>query len=136
MGKIVIRLKSKEKIKSKQKNKHVNPCPICNQHMDLCVTSHKNKPFVDNKNYSKMCFTCYSTPKILQQKYNENGYIIEQVDLPYDKKNLHTPEELLHEGSADSLEQAKKCVRSVKKLVIENKINNKTKPKLEFYLSE
>lgn len=137
MKKIVIKLKSEkkqEKIKLNKKN--VMSCPICGQHMDMCVTSHKNKPFVDNKLYAKMCFTCFSVPKILQQKYDEKGYISEQIELSYDKKNLHTAEELVHEGSADSLDQAKKCVRSVKKLVVEKHINNKIKPKLEFHIAE
>lgn len=127
MSKIVI----KPKIKQKK-----DPCPICGQHMDLCVTSHKSKPFVDNKTYPKMCFTCYSVPKILKQKYGENGYIIEQIELPYDIKNLHKPQELFYEGSADSLEQARMCVNSVKKLVVKKQINNKIKPKLDFYLTE
>lgn len=104
--------------------------------MDICVTSHKNKPFIDNKFYAKMCFTCYSLPKILQQKYDENGYIKEEVQLDYCKENLNKPEELVHEGSADTIEYARKCYRSVKNLIVEKnkKITNKTKPKLEFYI--
>ena len=39
-------------------------CPICDQPMDIEVTSHKNSPFVDNKTYSTMCFTCYFAPKM------------------------------------------------------------------------
>lgn len=132
--KIVIKLKSKLD-NLKQKNKKSDYCPICEQRMDMCVTSHKNKPFVDNKFYPKMCFTCFSVPKILEQKYDDNGYIREESDLEYSQKNLHSAEDLFIRGSADSLEQAKKCVRSVKKLTVDkgNK-SNKTKPKLEFYL--
>lgn len=141
MKKIVIKFKSdkkvtKIKLNKKIKNKDIIPCPICGQHMDMCVTSHKNKPFVDNKNYPKMCFTCYTVPKILEQKYDEKGYIFEEKQLEYSKKNLHSPEELFQEGSADSLEQAKKSIISVKKLVLEKEIKNKIKPKLEFYLNE
>jgi hypothetical protein len=123
----------KKKISIKLK---VEFCPICSQKMDLCVTSHKNKPFIDNKFYTKMCFTCYNVPKISEQKYDENGYIKEELELEYCKKNLYKPEELLHEGSADSIQYAKKCYRSVKNLVIENdkKTITKTKPKLEFYI--
>jgi hypothetical protein len=111
-------------------------CPICSQEIDMCVTSHKNRPFIDNKLYSKMCFTCYSVPKIIDQKYDEKGYIIEEKQLEYSHKNLHNPEEIFTQGSADSLEQAKKSVRSVKKLIVqkETKQKEKSKPKLEFYM--
>lgn len=132
MKKISLKLK-KDKINKKIK---IDPCPICQQHMDVCVTSHKNKPFVDNKFYPKMCFTCFSVPKTIEQKYDENGYILEEKELDYSKKNLHKPEELFHEGSADTLFNAKKSVRCVKKLVVQKEIKNKNKPKLEFYTNE
>lgn len=131
MDKIKIKLKSKKINKTKSDN-----CPICNQHMDLCVTSHKNKPFVDNKFYSKMCFTCYSVPKILSQKYNEQGYIQEEITMEYCHKNLNKPEELLFEGSAETIEKAKKSYKAVKNLTLEKEIKNKTKPKLECYINE
>lgn len=121
----------KKKISLKLKD---NSCPICFQKMDLCVTSHKNKPFIDNKLYPKMCFTCYSVPKIYDQKYDEKGYIKEEIALDYSHRNLNTPQELFNEGSADSIDQAKKCYNSVKKLMIGKEIKNKTKPKLELYL--
>jgi hypothetical protein len=113
-----------------------NLCPICNQKMDLCVISHKNRPFIDNKLYPKMCFTCYSVPKIYDQKYDENGYIKEEKTLDYNFSNLHTPQEIFNEGSADSLEQAKKCVKAIKDLKVAKEIKNKTKPKLDFYLMD
>lgn len=104
--------------------------------MDLCVTSHKNKPFIDNNTYPKMCFTCYSVPKILEQKYDEKGYIKEEIDLEYSHKNLNKPEELLVDGSAETIEQAKKSFRAVKNLDIKKEIKNKIKPKLECYIYE
>lgn len=124
------------KKKLELKKSKIELCPICNQKMDMCVTSHKNKPFVDNKLYPKMCFTCYSVPKIIDQKYDEKGYIIEENILEYSHKNLHKSEEIFHQGSADTLEQAKKCVRSVKNLVVQKdaKQKEKSKPKLEFYI--
>jgi hypothetical protein len=134
MGKIVIKLKSNKKLKLKQNNKKSDLCPICEQKMDMCVTSHKNKPFIDNNIYPKMCFTCFSVPKILDQKYDDKGYIKEENVLEYSHKNLHSAENIFKEGSADSLEQAKKCVRSVKNLTVGKEIKNKIKPKLEFYL--
>ncbi len=121
----------KKKIVLKRKSE---PCPICNQVMDLCVTSHKNKPFIDNKNYAKMCFTCYSVPKILDQKYDKNGYIIEEIQLEYSHKNLHNAEELVREGSADTLAYAKRSIMAIKELKVAKDIKNKQKPKLEFYI--
>lgn len=128
-----IKIKSKSKLIKKIKKSKC--CPICNQTMDLCVVSHKNKPFVDNKLYPEMCFTCYHVPKISQQKYDEKGYILEENDLEYSIKNLNNAEELYNSGSADSLEYARKCVRAVKKLQIEkSKYKEKSRPKLEYYL--
>lgn len=126
-------MKKKKLVLKRTKNEF---CPICNQEMDMCVTSHKNRPFVDNKLYPKMCFTCYSVPKIIDQKYDEKGYIIEEQQLEYNHKNLHKPEEIFSQGSADSLDQAKRSVRGVKKLVVqkEAKQKEKSKPKLEFYM--
>jgi hypothetical protein len=128
--------KIKLKLKKEQKQQKIDLCPICSQNMDICVTSHKNKPFVDNKFYSKMCFTCFCAPKILDQKYDEKGYISEEKELDYCKKNLHSAQELFDQGSADSLAYAKKSVKSIKKLVSAKEIKNKIKPKLEFYLNK
>jgi hypothetical protein len=129
---------NKIKIKSKSnkiKLKKGSNCPICNQTIDLCVISHKNKPFVDNKCYSEMCFTCYHVPKVSEQKYDEKGYIIEEVDLEYSIKNLNSPEELFDSGSADSLECAKRSVRAVKNLkILKSGKDKKIRPKLEHYL--
>ena len=109
-------------------------CPICDQPMDIEVTSHKNSPFVDNKTYSTMCFTCYSAPKIMKQKYDNNGYILEEIEIEYDISNLYSPKELFEQGSADSIKYAKNCVDSIKKLkVIKNK-NKKCKPELKIQL--
>lgn len=131
-----IKLKSivpKTKIKKVKKGE---VCPICDQIMDLCVTSHKNKPFIDNKCYPKICFTCYHVPKITEQKYDEKGYILEEVSLDYSIKNLHSPEELFNSGSADSLEYAKKSVRAIKKLEIaKGGKEKKNRPNLEYYLT-
>lgn len=138
--KIVIKLRQDnlvvKKYKEKTNNKNINICPICFQKIDLCVTSHKNKPFIDNKLYPKICFTCFHVPKIFEQKYDERGYIKEEICLDYSHENLHKPEDLVYSGSADSLEHAKRCVKAVKNLHIEKcskKDDKKTKPKLEFY---
>ena len=139
--KIVIKLRQDNLVvkKDKEKSNKKNICPICLQKIDLCVTSHKNKPFIDNKLYPKICFTCFHVPKISEQKYDERGYIKEEIGLDYSHENLHKPEDLVYSGAADSLEHAKKCVKAVKNLRIEKcskKDDKKTKPKLEFYLMD
>jgi hypothetical protein len=130
MKKIKINFKAEKKDKKKSDN-----CPICGQYMDLCVISHKNKPFVDNRLYPKICFTCYCVPKVSDQKYDENGYIKEEIDLEYSHKNLYKPEDLLLKGSAENIHQATKSYKAVKNLQIEKQIKNKTKPKLECYIN-
>lgn len=129
-------IKIDENKKSKIKKRKIDPCPICGQHMDLCVTSHKNKPYVDNKLYNKICFTCYSVPKVIVQKYDKNGYIIEEVPLEYSIRNLKNSKELVEEGSALSPAEAKKCIESIKKLKINKEIKNKIKPKMEMFINE
>lgn len=112
-------------------------CPICNQKSDLFVTSHKNHPFVDNKLYSKICFTCFSAPKTMIQKYEEDGSVKEEINIDYSVKNLHSPRYLFESGSADNLNQAKKCVKAIKSLRVESTKSTikKTKPKMEIYLN-
>jgi len=93
------------------KNKTI--CSLCGQKTDIYTTVHRSKPFVDGKNYQKLCFTCFSVPKTLNQTYNSRGLIKEEIEIPYSCQNLHTPKEVYSEGSADSLKQAKKSVESV-----------------------
>jgi hypothetical protein len=88
-------------------------CSLCNQKMDIHTTVHKTKPYVDGNLYPKMCFTCYHVPKIIDQTYNKEGLVKEEIDLPYSCENLHSAKELFYMGSADTLSQAKKSVASV-----------------------
>ena len=111
-------------------------CPICQQKSDLFVTSHKNKPFVDNKLYPKICFTCFSAPKTMLQKYKEDGSVKEEIELEYSADNLYSAKELFEAGSADNLNQAKNCIKAIKNLQIQNENNiKKNKPKMELYLN-
>ncbi len=80
----------KKTVARKSVKKVFKNCPICNQKMDLYVTSHRSTPFVDNNNYPKMCFGCYNVPRTQRQKYKEEGYIIEDAILEYSMKNLNT----------------------------------------------
>lgn len=89
-------------------------CPICQQKTDIYTTAHKINPFVDGKTYSILCFTCFFVPKILEQKYDKNELIIEEIDLPYCCSNFHTAKELYEQGSAETLKKAKICIESVK----------------------
>lgn len=88
-------------------------CKMCNQKTDVWTTVHRNLPFIDNKLYSEMCFTCYFVPKLVEQKYNKEGNIIEEAPLPYSCENLHTAKELFEQGTSDSLKYAKNCVSAV-----------------------
>ena len=106
-------------------------CPICNQKMDLAVVSHKSKPFVDNKTYDKICFTCYSVPKTVEQKYFKDGTIKEDKQLEYCIDNIHSAQELMDQGSADNLNQARNSVNAVKQLKVIKNSNTKYKPKQE-----
>ena len=81
--------------------------------MDLYTTVHKNYPFVDDKMYPALCFTCYFVPKTEDQKYGSDGTVVEDFELPYSPKNLHTAKELHQMGASDTLSQAKKCVHAV-----------------------
>lgn len=91
-------------------------CPVCNQKMDICTTVHKNVPFVDNKTYPIMCFTCYFVPKTHDQKYSKDGSVSEELELEYSPKNLHTPKELYDSGASETLKQAKLSVAAVEML--------------------
>lgn len=84
--------------------------------MDIFTTAHKNIPFVDNKTYPAMCFTCYFVPKIQEQKYSRDGSVSEELELEYSPKNLHTPKELYDSGASETLKQAKLSAAAVEAL--------------------
>lgn len=100
----------------KNKFKKSDLCPICEDYMDLVIVSCKNTPFVDGKNYPKMCFTCWHVPKEEVQIYDESGCIKEVNGPFYDHLHLNSAQELVDEGSADTLKQARKSLRCVKKI--------------------
>jgi C4-type Zn-finger protein len=88
-------------------------CPICQQKMDIWTTVHKNLPFVDNRTYPAICFTCYFVPKTVDQKYALDGTVSEEIDLSYSPSNLHTAKELYEAQTAESMKRAKACVEAV-----------------------
>lgn len=90
-------------------------CELCDQNTDVYTSSHKSLPFIDGRNYSKLCFGCFNSPKTINQKYDKNKDIKEQIELDYCCENLLTPKELYEQGSTDSLKQAKISINAVQK---------------------
>lgn len=101
-------------------------CSVCGQKADIYTTIHKGSPFVDNKNHPVVCFTCYFVPKLLEQRYGEDGAVLEEKELEYGCKNLHTPKELYESGASDTLKQAKVSVDAVRNLC--KKVRTSKKP--------
>jgi len=81
--------------------------------MDIWTTVHKNSPFVDNKMYPAICFTCYFVPKVVEQKYAPDGTVSEEIDIPYSCSNLRTAKELYEAHTAETMKRAKICVEAV-----------------------
>jgi len=104
-------------------------CPLCGQNMDLFTTSHKNSPFVDNKNYAVLCFTCYFVPKIIEQFYAPDGSVSEEKILDYSCENMCSATELHERGTADTIKQARRCVAAVKESCKGSKKHQKHRPK-------
>lgn len=92
-------------------------CPICNQYMDLIVTSHRTKPFIDGNLYPRMCFGCYHTPAEYVTIYDKNDNIQDTIGPTYSHRQLNTAEELFQNGATNSLKEAETCVKSVKKCI-------------------
>lgn len=97
--------------------------------MDIYCTAHRNNPFVDDRCYPRICFGCFWTPKTVEQIYDKDGFVLEERHLPFSHKNLHTPEELFKYGMCDTLEEAVKCVRGVKKACKDAGLDGRTKGK-------
>jgi len=111
------------------KTKKTDLCPICNQYMDMIVTSCRNSLFVDDKFYPKMCFGCFHTPADEKFTYYTDGRI-KSVEGPFwDHKHLHTAQELVDNDSCDSLAQARKCVNGVRTVIKKAGLTGRKKPK-------
>jgi hypothetical protein len=93
--------------------KPLRKCDVCGSLVDIYTNCHAKNKFIDYKFYEKVCFTCYHVPKIIYQKYDKEGLLVEQNELEYCCDNLNTPKELLLAGSADNLKEAKKSFESV-----------------------
>lgn len=104
-----------------EKHRKADLCPLCGKFMDLYCTGNKHIPFVDGKTYDKLCFTCYHVPKTERQVYEKNGDIKEIIELPYSSQHLHTAQELVNLGPADTILEARKSVAAVRASIKENK---------------
>ena len=87
--------------------------------MDFHVTHYRNKPFIDGKTYPRMCFCCDKVPVETIQHYAEDGSIENEEGPFFDCKHLAKPEELVLQGSAESVAEARKCVLGVKRKINE-----------------
>lgn len=90
-------------------------CSLCEQATDIYTTIYRTKPFIDGKLYQKLCFACYSVPKVIKQTYDSKGLIKDEIQLSYSCNNLHSAKELYLQGSAETLKEAKKSLESVEK---------------------
>lgn len=106
--------------------KSLRKCDICGSVLDIYTNCHAKNKFVDYNFYDKVCFICYFVPKIIDQKYDKEGQVDEDVELEYCCDNLNTPKELFYNGNAESLKEAKRSYESVLELCKKVK-KNKTK---------
>jgi len=94
-------------------------CPICGQYMDFYVVHYRNSPYIDGKNYSRMCFCCDQVPIQRIQHCNKDGSIDYEEGPFFDCKHLAKPEDLFKLGTAESVAEARKCVLGVKRKIAE-----------------
>lgn len=90
-------------------------CDICGQRTDIYTSVHKKTPFVDGKNYSVVCFTCFFVPKVAEQRYAKDGSLEEEIDVPYGCQSMMSAKELHDQGASDTLKYAKACVEAVQR---------------------
>lgn len=111
-------------------------CDICGASMDIYTNVHQKSKFIDYNYYDKVCFTCYFVPKTKTQKYDKEGCLSEEIELDYSSDNLNSPKELLSQGHAETLKEAKRSYESVNNLCKKKKKNkNKLfRPKADWRL--
>jgi len=91
-------------------------CQICNQKTDFYTNVHKKDPFINGKNYDFVCFTCFFVPKLIEQTYNKDLTLKEEIELEYSCENIKTAKDLYEQGSSDTLAYAKRSVEAVKSI--------------------
>lgn len=112
-------------------------CDICKQTADLYTKAHKTSPFVDGRNYDRVCFGCFNVPRTIEQTYQSDGCLKDHIGLDYSPKYLHSPKELTTEGCCDTLGEAKRCVEAVTKLCSKAKKSTRLtgKPKPDWIIA-
>lgn len=104
-------------------------CDICKQKTDIYTKVHKSIPFVDGRNYEKVCFGCFNVPRTIKQTYSSDGCLKDHDELDYSPNSLHSAKELTNEGCCDTLKEAKICLEAVSKLCSKAKKSVKLKGK-------
>lgn len=123
---------------SKKKSCRKKICDICGSLVDIYTSVHSKNKFIDYNFYEKVCFTCYFVPKIIDQKYNQEGLVLEENELEYCCENLNTPKELISAGNAESLKEAKRSHEAVVELCKKVKKNKSkiSRPKADWKLTD
>lgn len=112
-------------------------CSLCGQKTEIFTTAYRHTPFVDGEKYLKLCFSCFFVPKNLIQIYDENGLVKEEDQISCSCSNLSTPKELLEQGSADSLKEAKISFLKIKEVcLLSKKKKEVVRPKPNWQLSD
>ena len=112
-------------------------CDICGQKTLIYTKSHKAVPFVDGRNYDRVCFGCFNVPRTSEQTYQADGCLKDHIELNYSPEYLHSPKELTNEGCCDTLREAKVCVEAVTKLCSKAKksVRLKGRPKPDWIIT-
>jgi len=106
-------------------------CQICDEVKDLYCSGYSKNPFIDGKCYYRICFSCYHVPKTVNQIYDKDGSILEEMQLPFSHKNIHTMKELVDMGASENFSEAKKSVKSVVNLIKNAKPSDLKKQKTQ-----
>lgn len=104
-------------------------CDICKQKTQIYTKVHKSVPFVDGRNYDRVCFGCFNVPRTSHQTYSSDGSLRNHCDLDYSPDYLHSAKELTDEGCCDTLREAKECVEAVIELCDKRKKSTKLQGK-------
>jgi hypothetical protein len=104
-------------------------CDICKQNTDIYTKIHKTVPFVDGRNYERVCFGCFNVPRTSEQTYSSDGSLRDHIEFDYSHHYLHSAKELTDEGCCDTLSESKTCVEAVIKLCKNRKKSTKLQGK-------
>ena len=86
-------------------------CPICGNYIDVVVRYYALEPFIDGRNYDKICYTCANVPKTWE--YDQSGEIVVYDHISPNR--LRTVEEMMEEGW--DKKEANDSIKAIKKLL-------------------